>query len=228
MVSAPQEIRQAFWTSKPGDRAKSCARLRSLGSTPLLAALTIALRLLGKRWLALTEEISELDKALEHLTREHATRLSRQFGIGPQTAALLLAIAADNPERLRNEAALAALCGVSPLQASSGKTVWHRLNRRGDRAAKMPCGRSSWCTCGTTQEHGPRIFSKPQVTDILRELWSPPTWTLRTNEFIILCSSCSVTKITPLAIDDRAHKSRAATYLRNIKIRHFVIASILR
>lgn len=40
-----------------------------------------------------------------------------------------------NPERLRNEAALAALCGASPLQASSGKTTRHRLNRGGDRSA---------------------------------------------------------------------------------------------
>ncbi len=33
------------------------------------------------------------------------------------------------------DAALAALCGVSPLQASSGKTIRHRLNRGGDRSA---------------------------------------------------------------------------------------------
>lgn len=35
--------------------------------------------------------------------------------------------------RIRNEAAFAALAGVSPLQASSGNTIRHRLNRRGDR-----------------------------------------------------------------------------------------------
>ncbi|WP_185269130.1 IS110 family RNA-guided transposase [Halopseudomonas xiamenensis] len=135
LISAPQEVRERLWKSKPGDCAKHCARLRSLGDTPLLATLTITLRLLGKRWLALAEEINELDKTLEHLTQEHATRLRGQFGIGPQTAAVLLSVAGDNPERLRNEAALAALCGVSPLQASSGKTVRHRLNRGGDRAA---------------------------------------------------------------------------------------------
>lgn len=135
LVSAPQEIRERLWKSKPGECAKDCARLRTLGGTPLLAALATALRLLGKRWLVLAKEISELDKALEHLTREHAVRLRGQFGIGPQTAAVLLAVAGDNPERLKNEAALAALCGVSPLQASSGKTVRHRLNRGGDRAA---------------------------------------------------------------------------------------------
>ena len=35
----------------------------------------------------------------------------------------------------RSEAALAALCGASPLEASSGKTTRHRLNRGGDRTA---------------------------------------------------------------------------------------------
>ena len=41
----------------------------------------------------------------------------------------------DNPERLRSEASFAALCGSSPVPASSGKTIRHRLNRGGDRAA---------------------------------------------------------------------------------------------
>ena len=72
---------------------------------------------------------------LERLTSQHAKRLPEQFGVGPQTAAVLIAVAGDNPERLRNEAALAALCGVSPLKASSGKTTRHRLNRGGDRSA---------------------------------------------------------------------------------------------
>jgi transposase len=36
--------------------------------------------------------------------------------------------------RVRNEAAFAALAGVSPNPASSGNTIRHRLNRGGDRA----------------------------------------------------------------------------------------------
>ena len=57
------------------------------------------------------------------------------FGIGPDTAAALLVTAGSNPERLKSEAAFAALCGVSPVPASSGKTKRHRLNRGGDRQA---------------------------------------------------------------------------------------------
>jgi transposase len=56
-------------------------------------------------------------------------------GLGPDTAALLLIAAGDNPSRLRSEATWAKLCGVAPLEASSGKVTRHRLNRGGDRQA---------------------------------------------------------------------------------------------
>jgi len=102
---------------------------------PTLQTLAATLRMLAKRWLMLAEELEELDAMLERLTSQHAKRLRQQFGVGPHTAAVLIAVAGDNPERLRSEAALAALCGASPLQASSGKTVRHRLNRGGDRSA---------------------------------------------------------------------------------------------
>jgi transposase len=51
------------------------------------------------------------------------------------TAAQLLVTAGANADRLRGDAALATLCGASPVEASSGKTSRHRLNRGGDRAA---------------------------------------------------------------------------------------------
>jgi len=43
--------------------------------------------------------------------------------------------AGDNPQRLRSEASWAHLCGVAPIQASSGKVTRYRLNRGGDRRA---------------------------------------------------------------------------------------------
>jgi transposase len=39
------------------------------------------------------------------------------------------------PDRLRSEASFAALCGVSPVEASSGNTHRRRLSRGGDRRA---------------------------------------------------------------------------------------------
>ena len=66
---------------------------------------------------------------------ELAPNLVARNSIGHVGAAQLLLTAGDNPERLRSEASFAALCGVSPVPASSGKTIRHRLNRGGDRAA---------------------------------------------------------------------------------------------
>jgi transposase len=64
-----------------------------------------------------------------------APELVSALGIGTDAASALLVSAGDNPERLRNEAAFAHLCGASPIDASSGKNQRHRLNRGGDRQA---------------------------------------------------------------------------------------------
>ncbi|HVB07258.1 MAG TPA: transposase [Acidimicrobiales bacterium] len=66
---------------------------------------------------------------------ETAPGLVALVGVGTVTGAMLLAAAGDNPERLRSEAAFAHLCGVAPLEASSGRSARHRLDRGGDRQA---------------------------------------------------------------------------------------------
>ena len=76
-----------------------------------------------------------LDARITPLLQAHAPELLGIYGVGIDTAATLLVTAGDNPERLRSEAAWAHLCGVSPLEASSGKVTRHRLNRGGDRQA---------------------------------------------------------------------------------------------
>ena len=62
-----------------------------------------------------------------------APGLTERRGIGAVTAAQAI-VSFSHPGRCRSDAAFAALSGTSPLQASSGKTVRHRLNRGGDRA----------------------------------------------------------------------------------------------
>jgi transposase len=79
--------------------------------------------------------VRELDKELCRLTAKACPALLGIFGAGSDTAGALLLAAGDNPERLRSEAAFAKLTGVSPVQASSGKTTRHRLNHGGDRHA---------------------------------------------------------------------------------------------
>jgi transposase len=67
--------------------------------------------------------------------RRSCPRPARLYGVGPDTAALLLVAAGDHPERLRSEAAWAHLRAAAPLQASSGKVTRYRLNPGGDRQA---------------------------------------------------------------------------------------------
>ena len=62
-----------------------------------------------------------------------APGLTSRFGVGPVSAAQAI-VSFSHPGRCRSEAAFAALGGTSPLPASSGQTVRHRLNRGGDRA----------------------------------------------------------------------------------------------
>jgi transposase len=64
----------------------------------------------------------------------------------------MLLIAGDNPTRLRNDSALAALCGASPIEASSGKTVRHRLNRGGDRQGNS----ALWLIANNRMIHDPQ------------------------------------------------------------------------
>lgn len=77
----------------------------------------------------------------------HTPDLLARTGVGPDTGATLLIAAGDNPDRLRSEAAFAALCGVSLGEASSGKTQRRRLNRQANSALhRVPvgAGRRPW------------------------------------------------------------------------------------
>ena len=65
----------------------------------------------------------------------HAPQLLAVVGVGPDTAVTLLVTVGDNPERMGSEASFAALCGVSPVERSSGRRNYRRLNRGGDRQA---------------------------------------------------------------------------------------------
>jgi len=90
------------------------------------AAAKLAVRTLACRHQALSAEIKDLDTELDRLTAKTAARLVALFGVGTDSAGALLVAAGDNPDRLRWEAAFSMLCGSSPIEASSGKTVGHR------------------------------------------------------------------------------------------------------
>ncbi len=136
LVTAPEDLRQRLRQLPTKELIATCARFR-LGSDPddVRTATRFALRSVARRHEALSVEIAELDAQLERLVAEVAPALISRPAIGTHHAATLLVLAGDNPQRLNNEASFASLCGVSPIEASSGKVVRHRLNRGGNRDA---------------------------------------------------------------------------------------------
>lgn len=137
IVTAPADLREQLKDLTARRLVRRCALFRP-GAANLATpedATKLALRSIARRYEQLSEEITALSGQLVRLTAKAAPALLRAFGVGPNAAAALLITAGDNPGRLRSEAAFAALCGVSPIPASSGKTNRHRLSRGGDRQA---------------------------------------------------------------------------------------------
>ena len=136
LVGVPAALREQL-EPLTGKRAliERCAALRPGDVSSPTASAKHAVRSLARRWLDLDAEVKAHDEHLTRLTAERAPELVGSFGIGADTAAEMLLIVGDNPERVRSESAFAKLCGVCPVPASSGKTVRHRLNRGGHRRA---------------------------------------------------------------------------------------------
>lgn len=150
LVTAPEELRAKLRGLSATKLVATASRFRPGTLTDDLAAATkLAMRSVARRHRRLSEEIAELDKQLARLVAEAAPALGSLRGVGTDTAAALLIAAGDNPERLKSEAAFAHLCGVAPIQASSGRIRRHRLNRGGNRDANralyvIALGRMSW------------------------------------------------------------------------------------
>jgi transposase len=145
VLTAPEPIRAELRPLTTKQRAARCSHTRPPATMDPTAATKRALRHLARRWEALSAEIRELDIDLATLTKAAAPRLLTQYGIGIETAGKLLVAAGDNPDRIHHEAALAALCGASPVEASSGKVTRHRLNRGGDRQANNALWTIAFC-----------------------------------------------------------------------------------
>ena len=135
VVTAPDQLRAQLRQLPAARLVEVAAALRPGELNSPLAAVKLALRELARRHQALSAEIDRLDAHIGKLTSTTAPELLARRGVGAQVATALLVAAGDNPTRLASEAAFAALCGASPIEASSGKTVRHRLNRGGDRQA---------------------------------------------------------------------------------------------
>ena len=152
-VTAPEQLRHRLrgLSTKELVRVAALFRLAD-GPNDVPTATKFALRSVARRYEALSEEIAELEAHLDRLVGQAAPELVALPGIGTDSAATLLIVAGDNPQRLRSEASFANLCGVSPIEASSGKVVRHRLNRGGNREAN----RALYMVCLARMRRDPR------------------------------------------------------------------------
>jgi transposase len=136
LVTAPAALREQLAGLYKDRLLQACLQLPEpeIPVTPI-DAIIMAIRSLAARCRQLDAEAARLEHHIDTITATTAPRLRPLYGVGPDTAATLLAAIGDNTERIGNEAAFAKLCGVCPLDASSGKTIRHRLNRGGNRDA---------------------------------------------------------------------------------------------
>jgi transposase len=142
LVNAPAELREALQPLPNTALIRRCAALRPGPITTVAAATKYTLRAIARRWLSLTDEISDHERLRRTLTDQLAPQLTAAVGIGPDNAAELLLVLGDNADRIHSEAAFAKLCGACPVPASSGKTQRHRLNRGGHRHANAALHRA--------------------------------------------------------------------------------------
>jgi transposase len=134
--TGPDDLRERLQGLSAVMLPREAAALRPrAGGDPVLYATKVSVQALARRVLAFDDEIERIDELLAELVEQTAPSLLALHGVGVEGAAALLVAAGDNPQRLRSEAAWAHLCGVSPIEASSGKVTRHRLNRGGDRQA---------------------------------------------------------------------------------------------
>lgn len=135
LVAADPALREGLSGLSNPILIRRCAQLDAAIPAGTSDAAAYTLRLLARRILGLTSEVHSLEQRITEAISAHAPRLLQQRGVGPDSAAALLITAGGNPGRLHSESSFAALCGASPVEASSGKTTRHRLNRGGDRQA---------------------------------------------------------------------------------------------
>lgn len=169
---------------------RRCAQLEATTPHDVTSAAVYTLRLLARRVLELTDEIDDLVHRITDTITVHCPTLLTRRGVGPDNAAALLLAAGDNSDRLRSETSFAALCGINPLEASSGKTNRRRLNRSGDRQAnsalyRIALSRLRWdtrtrhyltrrITEGKTRREAIRCLKRYIAREIYQIITSPP------------------------------------------------------
>ncbi|WP_104119087.1 IS110 family transposase [Arthrobacter sp. B1805] len=136
LVSAEDSIRAKYRGMPTVPMIAMMAKSRPTGhlADPVYVIARV-LKTLALRYQYLTAEIEEANESLQELLDSYAPLLCDLPGVGTDVASQLLVTMGDNKERISNEAQFAALAGVAPVPASSGKSTRFRLSRGGDRQA---------------------------------------------------------------------------------------------
>jgi transposase len=184
IITGPDDIRTRFTGQTPAELVAELAALRPRPGSMVRYHTLLSLRELGRRAQYLDGQLTRLDQLITPLVTARAPGLLSLFGVGTDTAAVLLIAAGDNPARLRSEAAWAHLCAAAPIPASSGKTQnRHRLNRGGDRQANHALWRIVFTRMGShppTRAYVARRskegLSKPEITRCLKRYAARETY----------------------------------------------------
>ena len=154
LVSAPQAIRDVAYKPDASKYVAACAGLSQNSVSAALASLQTALHLLAKRWIALNDELRELDATLARLTKKAAPRLLSRFGVGPQTASTLLITAGDTPpvctaKQRWQRFAEPVLCRHPLARSTDTGSIVAEIAR-----PTTPCGPLQWFACEVTHAPG--------------------------------------------------------------------------
>ena len=188
VVTAPEPLKHQLKGKNLKARVKVCARWRPGEAQTTAAYAKRVLRHLARRYQTLDTEITQLEVEIRGLCAEANPALLGTLGVGPDTAAALLVAAGDNPGWMKSEGSFAALCGSSPVQASSGQTVRHRLNRGGNRQANNALWRIATTrihNCARTQAYVAKREAegknRKEIIRCLKRHIAPQVYRLLTN-----------------------------------------------
>lgn len=130
-ATCPEQLAQRLRGLKTHRLVTTCLRWRPTGD-PATIAIAKSMRRMARRARQLRTEAQTHETQIKEFVMSWRPDLLQLTGIGPIVAATILVVW-SHPGRVRNEAAFAMLAGTAPIPASSGQTIRHRLNRRGDR-----------------------------------------------------------------------------------------------
>ena len=143
MITAPDDLRVqlAGLTTKALVSRAAALRPRA-GNDPVRHATKTAIVTLARRVQTTNAEIAALDRQLEWLVRTTAPQLLEVYGVGVDTAAILLVAAGDNAARIRNEAGVGAplRCRTHPRRLRQDQHAFVASTRAGTVKRTMRCG----------------------------------------------------------------------------------------